>query len=66
MYISIFFALVLRQSAALSSTTQPAMPPEFGGKWGTECLNIRFALPTLLCSGYSVKLNYFYLFVSAT
>ena len=24
-------------------------------KWKTECLNIRFPLPTLLCEGYSVK-----------
>ena len=30
-----FFALVSRQSAALSSATQHAMPPEFGWKWGT-------------------------------
>ena len=33
-----FFALVSRLSAALSSATQHAMPPEFGRKWGTECL----------------------------
>ena len=40
------------------------MPPEFGRKWGTECLNIRFPLPTLQCAGYSVKLIYFiYLFI---
>ena len=39
-----------RQSAALISVTQHAMPPEFGRKWGTECLT------TLLCAGYSVKL----------
>ena len=45
-----------RLSAALSSATQQAIPPEFGRKWGTECLNIRFPLPTLLCAGYSVKL----------
>ena len=25
------------------------MPPESGGKWGTECFNTRFPLPTLLC-----------------
>ena len=31
------------------------MPPEIGGKWGTECLNTRF--PTLLYAGYSVKLK---------
>ena len=51
-----FFALVSRQSAALSSATHHAMPPEFGGKWGTECLNTTFPLPTLLCAGYNVKL----------
>ena len=59
-----FFALVSRHSAALSSTSQHAMPPEFGGKWGTECLNTRFPLPTLLCAGYSVKL--FFLLYSYT
>ena len=32
-----------------------AMPPESGRKWGTECLNTRFPLPTLQCVGYSVK-----------
>ena len=34
------------------------MPPELGGKWETECLDIhnRIPLPTLLCAGYSVKL----------
>ena len=37
-----------RASAALSSATQHAMPPEIGGKWATECLNTRFPLPTLL------------------
>ena len=46
---------------ALSSATQHAMPPESGKKWGTECLNIRFPLPTLLCEGYSVKLKKKYL-----
>ena len=51
-----FFALVSGQSAALSSATLHAMFPEIGGKWGTECLNTRFLLPTLLCAGYSVKL----------
>ena len=45
-----------RQSAALSSATQHAMPLEFGRKLGTECLNTRFPLLTLLCAGYSVKL----------
>ena len=48
-----FFALMSRQSAALSPATQHAMP---GGKWWTECLNTRFPQPTPLCAGYSVKL----------
>ena len=51
-----FFALVSRQSAALNSGTQHAMPPEFGRKWGTECLITKVPLPTLLGAGYSVKL----------
>ena len=49
-----------RLSTALSSATQHAMPPEFGRKWETECLNTRFTLPTLLCAGYSVKLIFIY------
>ena len=53
-----FFALVSRTGAALSSATQHAMPPEFGRKWGTECLNTRFPLPTMLCAGNSGKLIY--------
>ena len=52
-----FLALVSRQSATLTSATQHTMPPEFGRKWGTECLNTRFPLPTLLCAEYSVKLK---------
>ena len=35
---------------------------KFGRKWGTECLNTRFPLPTLLCAEYSVKLiNFFFI-----
>ena len=34
------FALVSRQSSALSYGTQHAMSPEFGGKWGTVCLTL--------------------------
>ena len=45
-----------RQSAALSSNIQYAMPLDFGRKWATECLNIMFPLPTLLYARYSVKL----------
>ena len=29
---------------ALSSVTQHDMPPDFGRKWGTECLNTRFSM----------------------
>ena len=47
-----------RQSEALSFATQQAMPPKFGGKWKTECLTTRFALPALLYAGYSMKLIY--------
>ena len=54
-FFFIFFALVLSQSAALSSATQHATPPELGGNWETEWL-IRFPLPTLLRAEYSVKL----------
>ena len=58
-YIYIFISSLWcrGESAALSSATQHAMPPEIGGKWGTECLNTKFPLPTLLCAGYSVKLK---------
>ena len=49
------FALVSMQSAALSSTTEHAIPPEFGGKWGTNCLSTMFPLPTLLCLGYKIQ-----------
>ena len=59
LYIN-FFALVLRQSAALSSATRHAMPPELGRKWGTEWLNTRFPLSTQLYAGYSVKLIFIY------
>ena len=55
MYISIFFALLSKQSALLSSVTQHVIP-EFGGQWGTECLNTRFLLPTLLCAVYSANM----------
>ena len=57
-YIYIFISpLWCQESAALTSANQNAMPPQIGGKWGTECLNTRFPLPTLLFAGYSVKLK---------
>ena len=49
-----------RQNAALSSTTQYAMAPEFVGKnWGTEVSQpqlSRFLMSILLYAGYSRKL----------
>ena len=45
------------ESVALSSAIHHAMPPKIGGKWGTECLDTRSSLPTLLCMGYNVKLK---------
>ena len=47
-YIYIFISSLRcrDKSAALSSATHHAMPPELGGKWGTEYLNTRFPLPT--------------------
>ena len=58
-YIYIFISSLWcrGESTALSSATQHAMSPEIGGKWGTECLNPTFPLPTLLYAGYSVKLE---------
>ena len=35
---------------ARSSVTQRAMPPEYGKKWGTECLNTRYPTLCLPCS----------------
>ena len=58
-----FFALVSRLRAALSSATQHAMPPEFGRKLGTRCLDTRFPLPTLLCAEYGVTLILIYLLI---
>ena len=56
--------MVSRQSTALNSATQHAMPAEFGRKWGTECINTWFPLPTLLRVGYSMKLiNIFNLYI---
>ena len=35
-------------NSSLSSASQYAIPPEFGGKWKTECPKTRFPMPTLL------------------
>ena len=40
------FALVSRQKVALSFATQCAIPPKFGGKWGTEFLAFLLAMPS--------------------
>ena len=42
-----FFALAPRQSAALSSATQQAMPPEFGGKRRADWINTKLSLPSV-------------------
>ena len=54
-YIS---SLVLMQTAMLSSTTPDAMPPKFIRKWEIISSFTKFPLPTLLCGGYNVKLEY--------
>ena len=47
----------------LSSTTQHVMPPDFGGKCGMECLNIRFPLAyPVVC----VMLIFFYKSICVT
>ena len=48
-YLYFHYFALSSQSTALSGVTQHARSPEFGGKWGTECLNTRFPLPTQLC-----------------
>ena len=59
--IYIFFALVSRKSAVLSSATQHAMPPEFGKKWGTECLTLgSLCLP---CCMRDTPWSWFILFI---
>ena len=47
-----------RQSTAFSSATPHAMSQNFEGKWGMDCLNTRFPLPTQQCAGNNVKLIY--------
>ena len=54
-YLLIFLRSGVEARESLSSATQHAMLPEFDGNGGTECLNNRLPLPTLLCAGYSVK-----------
>ena len=43
----------LRSGVERYSATQHTMPPEFGGKWKTECINTRFHL-LLFCSFYFI------------
>ena len=57
LFIFKFLFLWCRTKARRCSATPYAMHPEPGRKWGTECLNSRFPLPTMLCTGYSVKLK---------
>ena len=41
-----------RQSATLTSAIQHGVPPELGEKRGTEFINTRFPLSSLLYEGY--------------
>ena len=51
------FVLVLhRAKFDVQFATQLAMPPEFGGKCGAECLNTRRPLPILHAES-NIKLN---------
>ena len=47
-------ALVMMQSAALSSATQHAMLPDFGGKWERDVLTQASFCLTLFLTGYRV------------
>ena len=50
---NIFVSSLWCRGAALNSATRHARespPAEFSEKLGTECLNTRFSLPTLLCA----------------
>ena len=55
-------ALVSKQSTALSSATQHAMPPEFGCKWVTECLTLSSLSATRRIQREAEKKNYLYQF----
>ena len=53
---SMKYLLKFISSFLRSRVKKHAMPPEFGGKWETECLTVHRVLFALLCAGYSVKL----------
>lgn len=44
----------------LNPATQHEIYRKLGGKGGTECLNTRLPLPTMLYAGYSVKGDVFF------
>ena len=52
------FIIIISLPLCRDKARHAQMPPEFSLKWGTECLNTRFPLPTLVRAGYSVKLIY--------
>ena len=54
-------AHLMHHSAALSYATQHAMPLELGGKWGLECLNTRFPVPTLLLCGIQRQADFIFI-----
>ena len=47
-----------KKSVALSYAIQHEITLRFGRKWGTELLNTRFPLPTLLYTRYSAKRDF--------
>ena len=50
--------VVVNKRVTLNATDcEHAIPPVFGSKWVTECLNTTYSVPTLLRAGYGVKLN---------
>ena len=57
-----FFALVSRQSAALSPATQYALSPKSGGECGPKCLNTGVLSAYLTVCGIRREADFFYLF----
>ena len=54
--IEIFHFSLHRFVTRQNSIFQHATSPEFDGKWAAKCFMIRLSLPTLLHTGYSVKI----------
>ena len=61
-----FFALLSRQSAALSFSNHAMPNPELSRKWETECLNTRFpsAYPAVCGMQCEAELIFYFIFLS--